>query len=265
MKAKVFLMMWAALLLTLVACESGTENKSKSYLLDNPKLREVVVKEVRQTSSYTYLKIKEESAVYWAAVPRREDIKKGGTYYFDSFMEMKNFPSKELDKTFESIYFIDFISDKPFPSAKKAQEKKQENKMGTAKVGQQEVQSVTPAEGGITIGELYANKEKYNGQTVKIRGTVVKYTEAVMNKNWAHIQDGTHSGNDFDLTVTTTGTCDVGDIITFEGKITLNKDFGYGYNYPVLMEDAAILEVEHAPGTTTLKKTMTKDGKCCDS
>ena len=245
-KAKVFLMMWAALLLTLVACESGTENKSKSYLLDNPKLREVVVKEIVQTSSYTYLKLKEENAVYWGAIPRREDIEKGGTYYFDSFMEMNNFPSKELDKTFESIYFIDFMSDKPYPSAKKAQEKKQENKMGTAKVEQQEVQSVAPAEGGITIGELYANKEKYNGKTVKIKGSVVKYTAAVMNKNWAHIQDGSRSGNDFDLTVTTTGTTHVGDIVTFEGKIVLNKDFGYGYNYPVLMEDAVILASEHA-------------------
>ncbi|MCF6169441.1 MAG: GW dipeptide domain-containing protein [Bacteroidales bacterium] len=249
-KAKVFLIMWAALLLTMVACDSGTEKNSKNYLLDNPKLREVEVTEIVQTSSYTYLKLKEENAVYWGAVPLTTDIKEGETYYFDSFLEMNDFPSKELNKTFESIYFIDLISDKPFPSAKKVRQQKQGsqmgNQMGTAKVGQQEVQAVTPAQGGITIGELYANKEKYNGKTVKIKGKVVKYTEAVMNKNWAHIQDGSHSGNDFDLTVTTLGTTHVGDVVTFEGKITLNKDFGYGYNYPVLMEDATILASEHA-------------------
>ena len=102
-------------LIALVACESNT--KSKSYRAENPNLREVVVKEIEQTSSYTYLKLKEEGSVYWAAISRRDDVEKGSTYYFDNFMEMKNFPSKELDKTFESIYFIEDFSDKPFPAA----------------------------------------------------------------------------------------------------------------------------------------------------
>lgn len=30
----------------------------------------------------------------------------------------------------------------------------------------------------------------------------------------------------------------VGDVVAFEGKISLNKDFGAGYAYDVLMEEA---------------------------
>ena len=59
-----------------------------------------------------------------------------------------------------------------------------------------------------------------------------------MGKNWIHIQDGTEFEDGFDLTVTTSGTATMGEIVTFEGKISLDKDFGYGYSYAVLMEDA---------------------------
>ncbi len=248
-KTKLILVMWAALLLTMVSCDMATKKKSKDYLKVNPNLREIVVNEVLQTSSYTYLKFEENGESHWGAIPRRDDIQVGGTYYFDSFMEMENFPSKELDRTFERIWFITAVSDKPFaaqnmmPATPATAGQKQQT--GSSKVGEKEIKPVEAAEGGITIGELYANRDKYNGKVVKIRGKVVKYTAAVMKKNWAHIQDGSRSGNNFDLTVTTTGTCAEGDIVTFEGKITLNKDFGYGYAYDVLMEDADILEIVH--------------------
>ena len=101
---------------TLFSCESGSE--SKSYKLDNPNLREVVVKEVIHATSYTYLKMKEEGDVYWGAVPRNDNIVEGKTYYFDNYMEMENFPSKELDRTFDHIYFIQSISDNLFRQKK---------------------------------------------------------------------------------------------------------------------------------------------------
>jgi hypothetical protein len=34
----------------------------------------------------------------------------------------------------------------------------------------------------------------------------------------------------------------VGDIVTLEGKIVLDQDFGYGYKYELLMEDAKIIK-----------------------
>ena len=58
-----------------------------------------------------------------------------------------------------------------------------------------------------------------------------------MGKNWVHIQDGSEFEGGFDLTVTTDKPTSVGETITFEGKVILDKDFGYGYYYSVLMED----------------------------
>jgi len=55
-----------------------------------------------------------------------------------------------------------------------------------------------------------------------------------------HIQDGTKEGDHFDLTVTTQVYVNAGDIVTFEGVVALDKDFGAGYFYDVIMEEAEI-------------------------
>jgi hypothetical protein len=69
---------------------------------------------------------------------------------------------------------------------------------------------------------------------------VVKVNKQVMGKNWIHIQDGTDFNNDFDLTITTQDLAEIGDEVTFKGKISVNKDFGSGYSYEVIMEDAVL-------------------------
>lgn len=228
------------LMITFFACESGSG--SKSYKVNNPKLREVVVKEVIQTTSYTYLKFKEADAVYWGAIPRNDEMVEGNTYYFDNFMEMKNFPSKELDRTFDNIYFIQTISDKPFPAAGAMNQ----DKKGSPKAGDMEVENITPVEGGTTISELYSNKSDLTGKTVRMHGQVVKFTAAVMGKNWVHIQDGTRNGNNVDVTITTADEVKVGDIATFEGVVVLDKDFGYGYAYDILIDDAKLIAVDES-------------------
>ncbi len=97
---------------------------------------------------------------------------------------------------------------------------------------------VKPAEQGITIAELLADKQKYAGKTIRIKGKVTKFNAKIMNRNWIHIQDGTEYAGKFDLTATTDIEAIVGETLTLEGTITLDKDFGYGYSYEVLMEDA---------------------------
>ena len=94
------------------------------------------------------------------------------------------------------------------------------------------------SEGGITIGELFSNKDSYANKTVLIKGQVTKVNRAIMGKNWVHLQDGTSGSGNYDLTITTQDEVSPGDVVTFEGKIALNKDFGAGYAYDVLMEDA---------------------------
>lgn len=102
------------------------------------------------------------------------------------------------------------------------------------------VSSPAPA-GGTTLNELFTNKEQYNGKTVRIRGKVMKVNRMIMNRNWVHISDGTLQDNSMDLTVTTQEELTVDQEVTVEGVIALDKDFGSGYKYVILMEDAKVI------------------------
>ena len=102
--------------------------------------------------------------------------------------------------------------------------------------------AIEPCEGCITISNLLANKKSFAGKVIKIKGKVTKYNPEIMGKNWVHIQDGTEFEGAFDLAVKTNRKITAGDVITFEGKIVLDKDFGYGYFYTVLMEEGKPVE-----------------------
>jgi hypothetical protein len=216
----------------------------------------VVVKEVLQVNAYTYMNVTENKKDQWIAVPKME-AQVGDTYYFDSFVEMNNFESKDLGRTFESVYFIQEVRTELAPvghedhSGQAHAEGEMEmpaghmdmgNKPGKPELVKKDIK-IEPIAGGITISELYANKEKYAGKKVTIRGVVVKINMEIMDKNWFHIQDGTSENDKFDLTITSKETeLNLDDELTFEGTITLNKDFGYGYSYEVLMEEGVIVK-----------------------
>lgn len=101
-----------------------------------------------------------------------------------------------------------------------------------------EVGDIQTAEGAITIAELYANKEKYKGKTIKVTGKCIKANPMIMNRNWIHLKDS--STDKYDLTVTTTENVSVGAVVTMEGTIALDKDFGAGYRYDIIMEGAVL-------------------------
>lgn len=97
--------------------------------------------------------------------------------------------------------------------------------------------NINPCEGCIKISDLFSGKKSYEGKVIRITGQVTKFNAGIMGKNWIHIQDGSEFEGEYDLTVTTAVDATVGDTITIEGKIALDKDFGYGYFYKVIMED----------------------------
>lgn len=100
------------------------------------------------------------------------------------------------------------------------------------------------SEGVVSIAELLAEKDKYNGKVVTVSGKVTKVNNAIMGRNWVHLQDGTEHEGAYDLTITTVLEPVEGDLLTLTGKIVLEKDFGYGYFYDILMEDAVKQDIE---------------------
>ena len=232
MKLNLLILLSAVIVLS-VSCKQ--KNKANENLA--PNVHQVIAQEVIQSSNYTYLRVTEDSKETWIAISRRE-AEVGKTYYYEPNIEMNDFVSKELKRTFKSIFFVDKFSDQPILNVKA-------NPSNTSKGNQPAVAKpgikVEPIEGGITIAELYAKKDTYAGKTVKIRGEVVKYNAEIMGKNWVHLQDGTNSNGSFDITVTTNDVTKIGDVVTFEGSVTLKKDFGAGYYYEILVENAKIL------------------------
>ncbi len=226
----------AVIVFFLNACQS---NQSSKPINEAPSSgHKVVVSEVIQVSEYTYLKVTENRTERWLATPPIK-AEKGETYYYDGGFEMKNFKSKELDKTFESIIFLEAISSTPIGAGHT--EAMVSPGSATPKEGKKEI-NVTPAEGAVSIAELYSKKASYSGKTVKVTAEVTKFSPEIMNTNWIHLQDGTESDGKFDLTVTSLENFEVGDVVTLEGKITIDKDLGYGYFYEILLEDAKIVK-----------------------
>ena len=215
------------------ACSQNEEQKSQNQNKPiNQNQHKAAVQEVVQVTDYTYLRVIENDKEYWIAAPKAE-FKVGEVILYEKSMEMKNFTSKELNKTFDSILFIDNASVKLGEGVM--------NQPLKPVLSKEEI-SVERASGGITIAQLYNNPKTYSGKVVRIKGKVIKINKGIMKRNWIHIQDGTSSGENFDLTITSNDQAVVGEEITFEGKISLDKDFGYGYTYKVLMEDAKIFK-----------------------
>ena len=226
----------------LNACnQSPVTTKTKVIKTSTPKTQALNIKgkviDVIQTSNYTYCQMNVSGKVYWIAINKQE-VKKGQTLYFEQGLEMRDFHSQELNRNFSLLYLVQHVSSKAQgqPSGYYASNVEAPK----PKIVKNKVK-IKPVKGSISIAELFAHKEKYAGKKVRIKGKVTKYNPEILGENWVHIQDGSEYNGHFDLTVTTQEQLSQGMIVTFEGKITLNKDLGYGYFYPVIMENASVL------------------------
>jgi hypothetical protein len=223
----------AIVALFLISCQGGSDKKVADLA---PNAHQVKAEEVIQSSAYTYVRVSADGRDYWIAITKM-DVKTGETYFWSEGAEMTNFTSKELKRTFRSIFFVQDFSAQPITLSKEMPAMPQ---TGKQPVQEQKNISVTKADGGVTIAELYSKRKTFEGKNVKIRGQVVKFAGGIMNTNWVHIQDGTKDGEHFDLAVTTNDSLKVGDVAVFEGKITLDKDLGAGYFYDILLENAKV-------------------------
>lgn len=238
------LMLFGGFLLLVSSC-NRSNNASKVAEDLPPGTHAVSVIEVIQANSYTYLQVFEDNNKYWIAVATRE-AKPGDVIYFTDAMEMKDFKSKDLNRTFPVIYFVQDPSDTPNNPHESM------NTNGRKRLGKMNDISIDPPAGGITIEALYRDKKSLENKTTKVRGIVIKVNNNIMGKNWIHLQDGTGFDDQFDLTITSNEEVQVGDTITAEGTVLLNKDFGAGYFYDLLIDNATFTDITSAPQETNM-------------
>jgi uncharacterized protein YdeI (BOF family) len=229
-----------------VAPEPGA--KSTSALLTG------TVLETLDAGPYTYLRLKIPKGETWAAV-NKANVKKGSKVTIVNPIPMDGFESKTLKRKFDRIVFgslagasasnsLDLASGHGSSSAASSQNMAQSH----ANIGNAPADAagsnVKKAEGanGKKVAEIFSAKSSLKDTRVEVRGKVVKYNPGIMGKNWIHIRDGSGSREkkDDDITVTTLDSAAVGDTVLVKGTVRLNRDFGAGYIYPVIIEDARV-------------------------
>ncbi len=196
------------------------------------------VTEIINVTSYTYAEVNIGKKKVWVAGPVTP-LKIGDKISFSTGMPMENFRSKSMKRDFSVVYFVgQFITGNETLNTGAAG-KASSHAQYKHKTISKPIKGIKKVEGGFSISEIYTDKENLKGKKLRVRGKVTKFTADVMGKNWLHIRD---SSTLQDLTVTTKDTVAVDDIMIVEGKLELNKDFSYGYVYPVILLDAKIIK-----------------------
>ena len=238
------LIIWSAAsviaLLVLVQCKPNNEKletvKAKEVVQEKTNSHQVTVKEVLNATAYTYLLVTEGEKEYWLAIPFT-DVKVGKTYTYEGGMEMKKFESKDLKRTFDSVFFVEGLIDPDAATAKETAVNPKDVSPDT-----ELSKGITLAKGAISLYDLFSGKDKLAGKTIILTGKVVKFMDDIMSKNWIHLQDGTSYNGFNDITITTSEKVKVDAIVTLKGTVVLNKDLGSGYKYDVLIEEAVVVK-----------------------
>ncbi len=191
---------------------------------------------------YTYIKLKEDNKEVWlAALPI--NVAEGDKVEYAGGDVMKDFHSKSMNKTFESIRFVTFIRVVNKDSSVKKQavpgdeyHKNIPGKQDT--VSSPKSGEITKAENGKTIKEIFSEREQLKDKEVIVRAKVIKVNKNILNKNWITLHDATGLPPDDKLIATTTDDVNAGDILTVKGIVKTDVNIGAGYNYKVLIEGA---------------------------
>jgi hypothetical protein len=205
------------------------------------------VLQTMNAGGYSYVYIEQaDGKKNWVAVAETP-VKVGAQMTFKPGMEMGKFESKALKRTFDSIIFSDGVLTGGAAVANADPGKDQgvspgSTGAGAAKAGKISVTKAT-GDNAYTVEGAITKSAKLHKKKVVIRGQVVKVSTGIMNKNWIHIQDGTGSEKKktHNLVCTSpTDIADVGDVVTITGTLYKDKDFGSGYKYAVIVEEATV-------------------------
>ncbi len=223
------------------------------------------VLEAIDVPNYSYLRVGAKgSEGTWIAIPTAS-LKVGDRVRLENGMKMTSFTSTALKRTFPVIYFgslegkhagsargadphamaaADPHANGAGPHAAVAVDDAMKQAHAQASTSA-DVKPVEKAKGeaGRTVAEVIGQRAQLSGNTVWIHGTVVKMTPGILGKTYIHLRDGSGdaAAGTNDISVTTTATPAVGDVVTVEGVVVLDRDIGAGYKFPTLVEDAKVL------------------------
>ena len=210
------------------------------------------VAETMDSGGYTYVRLKTQADEIWLAATDLK-TKAGDRLTVGLDVPMRNFHSKTLDRDFPLIYFVSRVArdgeslEPAGPTTGMPMGASHDSTAGSSSAAgpapaARAVDPVAPPAGGVSIADLWSKRSQLAGQDVVVRGQVVKANNGIMGRNWFHLQDGSGQADDGtnDLTITTEEIVTVGDVVTVSGTLTVGKDFGAGYAYDAIIENARV-------------------------
>lgn len=234
------------------------------------------VLETMDAGGYTYVLVEHGKEKTWVA-SRAFAVQKGDEVQVPGGWVMKDFESTTLERKFEWILFAPRVSNPNRSTPDAAAPVVVANPASTPalpsghpplsdnsgplaayphpKVAAAPIEipkDLRPPQGGQKISEYLKDPKKFTGRTIAVRGMVVKYSDHILGRNWLHVRDGSGPEGSSDLVITTKQEVAAGDLVTARGKLSRDRDFGAGYRFAVLLEDAEV-KVEKAAAVGSLK------------
>lgn len=204
------------------------------------------VVETMNAGGYTYVSLEKSGTKTWVAAPEMK-VTVGSKMTFLPGQTMYNFTSKTLNRTFDNIVFspgpaAGGAAVKSAPAGMPAGASSAGSKANVAALDKNVKVEKAAGVNAYTVSEMYAKSASLNKKTVSVRGKVVKFSPGIMGKNWAHLQDGSgdQQKGTHNIVATTQDTVSVGDVVTATGTFAKDRDFGAGYLYKAIIEDAKV-------------------------
>ncbi|MBW2401819.1 MAG: hypothetical protein JRG80_21615 [Deltaproteobacteria bacterium] len=160
-------------------------------------------------AGYTYVQLDTDDGIIWAAAPRTP-VQEGDIVLLPDGAPMAGFYSSSLERRFDMIYFASSMQ--VHRSGAAGTMDLAEHCPPGLNAADVDVSDIEPAAGGLTVAQILERKADLAGKQVSLRGKVVKCSPGILGKTSLLVQ----------------------------GTVGLDKDFGYGYRYDLLIEDASI-------------------------
>jgi len=222
-----------------VKVNTGVQDDHKNIIMD---VHQIKIEETYPTSKYLYLRVKEGDRSYWVAT-RNSEVKAGEVYYYNEALVKANFESKEMERVFDTLYLVTQLVSEAHGAAIKPTDKiapPPKLADSDAKTEGHHTNGMYREATEVGISELLSDPAKLEGKMVEIKGICTKINTGILGRNWIHVQD--KDDREKKIVVTSQWEATPGNDITVRALVALNKDFGAGYTYDVLLEEGILMK-----------------------
>lgn len=194
---------------------------------------------------YVYIQVQTVEKKVWVAAPAFDgDI--GDGVLVPPGVPVADFQSRKLGRKFDMIYFVGDIRRVGETDGVTAPDVTSQDRMmhppmdELAEIPAVDIGRVEKADGGYSVSEIIAGRDDLAGREVVLRARAVRFTSNIMGKNWLHVRDGSGDEGANDLVVTTDAVVKAGDLLLIRGVVRVDQDFGFGFKYDVIIENADV-------------------------